>query len=181
MIPILVFSQKRKAVLTLNDNSVHNGLAMIKHNDKIVFWHSNEGGKVKYNYDQVKQIIIFDKKGESTKYTYKKQRGKKKYLLLRILVDGGLLFYEFDENIYLNSYSSSIHMHTKEYYISKKDQDFVDRIRVGIKFKKFEKISNVYFKDCSDLISKIESKYFERDDHKGVKDLVIYYNENCSN
>ncbi len=67
------------------------------------------------------------------------------------------------------------------YYISRKGQDFADRVRVGIKFKKFKKISDLYFRDCPDLISKIESKYFKREDHEGVEDLVIYYNENCVN
>lgn len=190
MLPVVMFSQMDSATLTLKDGVVLQGLAKMKPN-KIVFKSDKNGEKVSYDAKQVKQLTII-REGEEIKYEYKKKGEKGKYLLLNIIAEGELSFYIIEKKHGAHNSANSLgdgigpfgymgQMTTKHYYISKKNQDFADRITVGIKFKKFEKISDVYFKNCPDLMSKIESKYFERDDHKGVEDLVVYYNENCTN
>ncbi|OBX25571.1 hypothetical protein A9996_08995 [Gelidibacter algens] len=64
------------------------------------------------------------------------------------------------------------------YYISRGGSDTVINLRACNTYSnRFKKMANDYFKDCNDLIDKINSKYFDR---YGIQSVVNYYNEDCN-
>ncbi len=178
--PIFLISQKTKTTLILKDNTVLEGNFKYRSNNKIEFRKNKKSEKKKFGLEEVKEIVTNESDGSISRYEFKKERKKKKYLELKILSnEGELVFYEHLDVKGDGTAHGTIQ--TFIYFISRKNQDFVDRVRVGTKYKKFYKIQDEYFGDCPDIVSKIASKYFENEDVIGVKDIVNYYNTNCSN
>ena len=63
------------------------------------------------------------------------------------------------------------------YYLGRKGELKVTRVSIkGVIDKSFKKSTAKFFSDCPELVEKIETKEFGRDD---IKQIVLYYNSNC--
>lgn len=193
----------KSATLYFRDGTIKEGLAKITVLDeKIKFKKNKKSKKSIYDYSKIDKIIILETKGFVT-YQYKiiKKKNVKKpqYPLLKILEKGSLSLYSIEQtgtitspglsgydvnmngkNVHVASTKGmSTYFSSKSYYISKGNSTEVFSINnTNILGGKFIKSASKYFKDCPELVKKIESKEFRRNDIIGI---VQYYNQNCGN
>lgn len=199
---IIPFINKyKKATIYFRDETKKEGLAKVTFFDsKIKFKKNKKSEKVIYNYMDIDKLTILEGK-ENVTYQYKihkhKDFKKPQYPLLEIVTIGKISLFSKDVTHtsstpgfgsfsvngsgsasyspsmggFSNSYSSII------YYLSKDNSDeifyYMDKNILGGKFKK---TASKYFKDCPELVKKIQSKEFKRGD---IVEIVEYYNENC--
>ena len=103
--------------------------------------------------------------------------------LLQIAIEGEVSLYE---NVYIGVTNPattggfSMNYSSVTYYISRRGSNKAINLRIGTTYsRRFRKIAKEFFKDCNDLIEKINTKsYFKR---YGIASVVEYYNKNCTN
>lgn len=172
------FSQKRYGTLILNDQSTITGNFRFSKDEKKVIVKDKKGVKQKIVTKNISELQEKDEKtGNTISYVFKRTEKRQRDIFpLKILQEGKLVFFERDLSIPDAGGGSGTVV--KRYYISKKGEEFVVQIRVGSKFKKFEKIIQEYFSDCKDVVSKIKADFFGGT-VEDVEKMVIYYNSSC--
>lgn len=192
LITLSSFSQNQKATLFFRDGTSLEGLARITNfGDKIKFKKDKNSEKIIYNSQKVDKIVIRENDEDIT-YQYKIIKNRKTPLLLEPLKEGKVTLYRdlkqgYSPGMQMGGYSAGgMGMNfgggrsysISSYYVSKDNGNIV--IHLGDKgtifTKNFKKAASEYFKDCSELVKKIQSKEFRKRD---VVDIVEYYNENC--
>lgn len=192
LITLSSFSQNQKATLFFRDGTSLEGLARITNfGDKIKFKKDKNSEKIIYNSQKVDKIVIREN-DEDVTYQYKIIKNRKTPLLLEPLKEGKVTLYRdlkqgYSPGMQMGGYgvggmgmnfgggrSYSI----SSYYVSKDNGNIV--IHLGDKgtifTKNFKKAASEYFKGCSELVKKIQSKEYRKRD---VVEIVEYYNENC--
>lgn len=191
-----VQAQMQKATLFFKDGTELYGLARITSSGKkIKFKKNNEAKSVTYSSKEIESIALLVKKnGNSTNkanlqnahYFYKNIEGKRTELLLELIVKGKVnLFRDLkivgggintmgpQGPMMMRSYTIS------SYYASREDSRTV--IHLGDKGdlfgKNFKKAASEYFKDCPELVKKIQNNVFKKND---IVDVVKFYNKKCS-
>lgn len=166
---------QEQGVIELYDGTSFSGYFKLKPK-KMTIWNGEKNAtKRKIDLNQIQKLKTINEKGIENEYIFKPSYKKKKKLIkLRLIITGSLNFYHHRK--YVNG--GSVQMVTNQFFISKKGEAFVTEIRVGSKFKKFEKIVQKYFKDCPDIIPKIWNNFFG-DKVVDVFKMVEYYNNRC--
>jgi len=177
-------AQKQEATLYFKDSTVLKGLAKITHSKSILFKKNKEDKKIEYTFEDLRSIEIKENKRSKnfTIYCYK-IIPKNGYTLLKQIEKGKVNLYMFFDvfhssksgpNGSMTMSSSSIN----RYYIAKDDKEIVTHLGSnGLLFdKKFKKAASTYFKDCPELVTKIQKKKYKK---KHIEELVKYYNEKC--
>lgn len=199
---IIPFINKyKKATIYFRDSTKQEGLAKVTYFDnKIKFKKDKKSEKVIYDYMEIDKLTILERKEDVT-YQYKihkhKDFKKPQYPLLEIvtigkislfskevthtsstpgfgsfsLSGGGTPSYSPSMGGFSSSHSSTV------YYLSRDNNDeifyYMDKNILGGKFKKS---AGKYFKDCPELVKKIQSKEFKR---RHIVGIIEYYNKNC--
>lgn len=134
---------------------------------------------------KARKLTIHTNDGD-TNYVYKVVEGTKGIVSVRLLelADTGRI------NLYIQTFTGetnsdavggivSVNYTSVIYYMGKKGDDLVANLVHGSTYsKKFRKqIAPKYFKDCPDLLDKINTKeFFGRHD---IEAVIRYYNEKC--
>lgn len=165
------------------DNTKKEGLALVKpSSDKISFKESKKEKRVKYNHYDVARLIL-KRDTIFREFRYKKSPDRRAPRLLQVVIDnddvslyatftkykpGGLIgaIFNIEETDYI-------------YYLVKNQSK--DAIYVGEKGltsrKRMSKVIKKHLGDCPDLVKKANEKEFRL---KDIKQIVEYYNSNCS-
>ncbi len=188
-----MIAQKQKATLYFRDGTTQTGLAKL-------FDLSNFGGKIKFRKDKNSNKIIYtsleiDKISIRENdiyviYQYKIVENKGTIVLLELIAKGKVTLYRDQTQGYYSSgtrmgggfNSSGVGMgrsySINNYYVSKDNKNVSHLGSKGTLFSKnFKKSASEYFKDCSELVNKIQSKEFKK---RNIVDIVEFYNENCN-
>lgn len=171
----------------LADGTVLNGLGHIGYENKVVFKENKKAKKQVFDERTVSKIV-FEKLGMDLILEYKIVKGSKAPLLLEPVVKGSITLYRdiievnrAMNNGDINGSSNFLQGYNSykitDYYISKNNEIFVEKITSTHPFSKnFKKAASIYFKNCPELVEKIESKEFKKDD---IRRVVRYYNTRC--
>ena len=182
-------AQKEKAILHFKDDSKITGLAKIISSGARIKFRKDKQSKYKvYTPDNVESIEIYEKESFSTTvyshYYFRKTKKNTLPRLLKLMEDGKANLY-LDYNEYnkvfvigSNGISPAVNSSISHYYVSRAGDEFVTRLGgQGSLFKKnFKKGASEYFKDCPELVKKIENKEFKRRD---IEEVVNFYNREC--
>lgn len=188
---------QNKISITLKDSTVINGFGRIKVDETILFKKTEDSKKEIYDYKTVKKLIIHSDESDQ-EYEYKIVAGVGSIKLIEILKSGKVNLYQdyasgmlygpnmtggYGSNItdgYVSNMTGDFGFTSYSkttYYISVNGSDAVTDLRIGNTYsKRFKEIAKKYFKDCPDLLEKINSKFFKR---YGIHSVVEYYNEKC--
>jgi len=147
----------------------------------------NEKKKIKIHFSEIEYVVIKFDEVERT-YRFLLDDYTNKYKVLEEVVVGRISLYvtsmtsvymEAEPSLSGVSYSlddTSRNM-VYDYYLKKINEDFVVYVGYSKSFsKRFKKSAAEYFSDCSELVSKIESKEFRKID---LPQIVAYYNDEC--
>jgi len=181
-------AQKNEATLYFRDGTVLEGFAKISQRAfsvKIKFRKKIGAKKIFYTSKELEYFKI--KKRENNKisirtYWYKKISGDS-YTLLEQKEKGKVnLFVLFQVNhssmpgpngpIMTSSSISS-------YYVAKENEESLTHLgsKGSLFGKNFKKAASEYFRDCPELVKKIQDKEYRK---KHIEKVVKYYNENCN-
>ncbi|MBJ2174550.1 hypothetical protein JBL43_09895 [Aureibaculum sp. A20] len=177
-------AQKNVAKLYFNDGTEKTGLAKITYKNEIKFREENGGKKEIYNSDGIKCIEIFNiyEKPRKKTYCYKKIN-ENNPILLRQVINGKLSLYVLDTTTHgsMAGPNGSVFMtgnSSSSYYVCKGDDEIVTHLgdRGNLFSKNFIKAASEYFKDCPELVKKIEDKAYKKRD---IEEVVNFYNKDC--
>lgn len=181
-----IFDKKEKATIYFRDSTIQKGYAKII--GSVIKYKKDKNSKKQVFDERNVKKIVFEKPGIDLILEYKIVKGTKTPLLLEPIVKGTITLYRDtwmankwkangeinNSNIsstYYNSYKIT------DYYISKNNEIFVEKITSTHPFSKnFKKAASIYFKNCPELVEKIESKEFKKGD---IRRVVRYYNTKC--
>ncbi len=169
-------NNKRITTITLKNGTELKGYAKIS-GFNIRFSETRRGKDTKYNHEEIDFLKIKVNNSYKT-LTYKLEKGKKKPILLEILIQGKVNLYIKDDRSYspnggsYGSIANSLHNSVPKYFVEKENEDSIIRFK-----QNFNKQAKEFFKDCSNLTEQIGKKYFRR---KDTFEIVEYYNENCN-
>tara|TARA_R110002072_G_scaffold274791_3_gene435753 strand:+ start:5541 stop:6104 length:564 start_codon:yes stop_codon:yes gene_type:complete len=173
----IVFSQEKGHTIHTKSGATFFTKKYSTHKDDISFTSNKKRQNV--SYSQLDKIV----------YTGKKEKHNfiKKYIqysdnagtLMVELVEGNVSLYTRSEMVATGSgpmgptFTNSI-----TYYVKRTNEKIAVNIGINDLFKSYKKTSTDFFSDCPKLVSKLENKEFKK---KEIEEVVIFYNENCSN
>ena len=166
------YSQKRVTV-TKKDGKVISGYGKVTKTG--VKYKATKKGKYKMiSSSEIDKVVLKNKK-ITTKYVYRPlKEGKKPKLMDLVYAGNKIELYE----LYLGTARGpNVNMQVVRYYVKRKGEKAVTMIRSGaVMGKSFKKRAEVYFSDCPELVSKLGSKGFKKND---LKNVMKYYDEHC--
>ncbi len=186
-IPMHVQAQKSKAVLTFKDGTVKTGLGKLSNNGKIKF-RTNKGEKaVKYDFSLLDQVKISGKT-----YVYVNVIGIENPRVLERVLVGKVYLYQTQSQGYMPyggapgggfggtggvGFSGGYSYNINNFYVRRTEEDRATHLGSNQLFSKnFKEAASNYFKDCPELVQKIQNKIFKKRD---LRDIVQFYNTEC--
>lgn len=183
------FNSYNHASLKLRNGDVLEGEAKITTEETVKFRDGKD--KTTFDYKNLERVTIDDNGKES--YVYKIIAGKGPRLMKVILEDEGKInlyaieFKNSNNNVPINNgglspmgVSSGVSLDVTEYYVNVLDSGH-EVIKLGNNHpvfgkRHFKKTVNEFFKDCPELITRVESGDLKR--HSMIQ-IIEFYNENC--
>jgi len=188
------WAQNKHCTIYLKDHTQVTGLGKLKLDGQVKF-KAKEGDKATfYQADQIDQVLLNENGGTFT-YQYKEiQDGSPEWM--KLILTGKVNLYTNDLTGF-NMNSVSVGMGTGMgmgggfggvtfggggapviyYYVEHDGDSAVYKITAfGTISKNFKRAASEYFKDCPDLVAKIQDKTFTKND---IEELVRLYNTTC--
>lgn len=180
-------AQRTKAILTFKDGTTKTGLGKIIGND-VKFKTNKKDKAIKYNFTNLESVKIYSNSTVTT-YVSVKVKGFKEPVILQPLRQGKVNLYEeitvayrtggFMNNGFGNTAYSGVGYayNINNFYVKKENETEAFHLGSNQLFSKnFKLAASTYFKDCPELVKKIESKEFKK---KHIKEIVEFYNKQC--
>lgn len=170
-----------KAEIHFRDGKVEEGYVKILNFKEIKFRTSLDDKPVKFNYKKINKIIKRED-GKDVEYQYKIVKAKRKnYPRLMKLVTSGKVSLYITEHKDIVGQNSPLMLEYDgvSYYMVREDShiaEYVGAKTIAIGRKSVTKGLITYFRDCPNLIEKIENKEFGK---KDVIKIIEYYNTHC--
>lgn len=147
------------------------------HKDDISFISNKKRHKLPYS--QIVKIVHTGKK--------EKHNLTKKYVmyslysgtLMEELIDGKVsLFRRSTMGVSGAGTMGPTFSNSTTYYVKRSEEMIAENIGLNDLFKNYKKTSKDFFSDCPELVAKLENNEFKKNE---IEEVVIFYNENCSN
>ena len=170
-------AQKYSGSLSFNGGRTANGLVQVKRN-KISFRPSKKAQQQVYDYNQVHSVTYGNRKSETLTYEYVALEHETKPQLFQVIVNGKIkLYLQLNSNFSMADGMGNYN-NTSTYYIKKDGEECANIYAVFDTNPKtsFKHIINAYFKDCVDLINRVDRKEFTKSD---FKEIIEFYNASC--
>lgn len=174
-------AQKEKAILYFKNGKEIKGLASITGKDKIKFRPDLNSKRKTYDHNDISTIVI-DENGILNEYNYlviesSSKNSTNKIMLLHKYIDGKMRLYKRKYWSTIKTGSEIVNPSIKktDYYIAK-DSSVLAFPFGNTGRKKFIKIARNKFKDCPELVKKIENKIYTS---SRIEDIVQFYNYHC--
>jgi len=185
-----VFSQNLNGVIYFNEGSTKSGFVSLGDDEVVLRPTKKSKEKTKFKSESVDKVELMDEGVVSTTFFFKQtKKGKSlKTLVVTRLWEGEVSLY-----LHYSSGMNSNHVgyETLRYYVARDEETLSKIFPTGID-KTSERTIKEYFHDCPRLGELIDKKAFQRvvdNNHKlkrnekvpeRLKEIVKYYNSNCS-
>jgi len=175
-----VYSQNKRVVLILKDGTRLKGLGKRLPEGKMKFRKNKKEKPYIVDLKEVNKIKIYKKSGVYFR-AYKKIKGKSKYKYLELIEEGRLTVYrKFKGNFQATGSNGQFvgsGKNLNDYYVEKEgEEEVVPLVTSGFFYVNFKKVALEYFKECKELIDKIEKEEFTKND-LGL--IIDFYNYEC--
>lgn len=185
-----LYAQRTKAILFFKDGTQITGLGKLKGANKVKFRKTRKDKAKKYDFKNLEKVKIYEADDIIT-YVYLKIKGKNKYKVLEQVVVGEVMLYKIvaqgqHAGVGMGGFGGAgggmgFGMGTsftiKNYYVKRKnDQEVTHLGSTSLFSKSFKKAAGNYFKDCLNLVKKIQNKEYKKRD---IREVVEYYNTEC--
>lgn len=174
-------AQTHPATLYFNDGDSIEGYAYIKKNNKVKFRIDTKSKADVWDHESIYRVT-FETIDDIIIYDYVKLKDRYKPILLENITDGEVTLYKNITTSYVlhagrvNGYPNQLFpSKTTNYYLKRSNDEYPTNIESLFKSWKTNTIK--FLHDCPILIKKIKSNEFRKDD---MKDIVIYYNDFCT-
>lgn len=188
-IAIVGISQNKEAIIVFKDGKEIHGYGKLIGSDKVKFKENKKGKVQKYNFRELKEVVIYDNKVSKT-YVQEHVIGKEKPIVMERVMAGRITLYKKVSDGYNAGFVSgggangmgTISMgggsHSiKNYYLKRWGDDKVFHVGSNQLFtKNFKEAISHFFNDCPSLIEKIQSDEFMK---RNIGEIVNYYNVHC--
>lgn len=183
-------AQRTKAILYFKDGTQITGLGKLKGANKVKFRKTRKDKAKKYDFKNLEKVKIYEADDINT-YVYLKVKDKNHYRVLEEVVVGEVMLYKIVSHgqhagVGMGGFGGAgggmaIGMGTsfsiKSYYVKQKNEQEVTHLGSTDLFSKsFKKAAGSYFKDCPDLVKKIQNRESKKRD---IREVVEYYNTEC--
>ncbi|WP_299216763.1 hypothetical protein [uncultured Aquimarina sp.] len=176
-----VYSQKNGVVLIFKDGTRLKGLGKTL-SDGTMKYRKNKKEKPRFiDLKDVEKIKIYKKDGVYFR-AYKKIKGTSKYKYLELIEEGKLTIYKKFKGVFqpIGSDGQPVYGYGKnlnDYYVQREgEKEVTPLISSGFFSVNFKKVALDYFKDCNELIEKIEQEELTKNDFSLIVD---FYNYEC--
>lgn len=180
------FAQIEATILKKNGEVLKGFASVSQRNSNVVKFRKKINDKPQYfgrrDFDK-----IFFKFNEDSFIEYQfKSISKKNTQLMKVLIKDHLSLYSFTNTIVFNTHSSgkgfgNINIGkirtTTTFYLSKNNNNIVEKFPSKTVFKSFKKNASTYFKNCIELVEKINKKEFKK---ANAIEIVEFYNKKCN-
>lgn len=173
-------AQNRKAILSFKNGTTKEGLGKIHDKSFIKFRLDKKSKPALFHFAGLDSVKIYEKP-EFVTYVYLKLSNKKEPKVVKQLQTGKVSLYYLitGQNASPRGFLGPSSSERKNIYVKRSEEDNATYLgAMGSLHKKFKKITTNYFKNCPDLIMKIENREFTSYDMRRIAD---YYNNNCIN
>lgn len=180
--PVALQAQKARAVLTFKDGTIKTGLGKLSGTNKIKFRANKQEKPIKYDFSLLDEAKISGITYVSVNVNVNGSENKK--VLERVLV-GKVYLYQSQNQGYMpyagapggvgfaGGYSYSIN----NFYVSRANEVKATHLGSNELFtKNFKQAASDYFKDCTELVQKIQNSTFKKRD---LIAIVQFYNNEC--
>lgn len=171
---LLIFSQsqaqKKGLTIYFKDGTTLAGFGKIVADNDIRFRATEEGEGIIYKKELIDKIQIGD-----GFYQYKPNEES----WLRVIIKGKVNLYKKDATYYYAYTSTAIPAGgtVTNYYVEREGENEVFKITShGEISKNFKKTASAYFKDCPELVEKINNKTYKK---THIEEVIKFYNSNC--
>ncbi len=191
----LLFSQSKKAtVFYKNGDSIQGFISRINYDD--IKFSKEKKGKYKWLKSKgLDKLIIYSEDGiqerHYVEHKKKKNSKKSKTRLVTLVLKGKVNYYiepynfgsgfrndgksfGMSQNFYYDEGFNQVRL-----YVKRDNEKYVTLLSTSgqvVFSKNFKKTASGYFKDCLELVSKIESGYYKK---ANVTEMVEFYNKEC--
>jgi len=182
------FAQNTKAVLQFKDGTTKTGLGKIVGN-KVKFKMNKYDKAIKYSFTLLDSVKIHSNIGQIT-YVGIKVKGYEEPIVLQPIRRGKVNLYQRVTVGYnpgfVNSgfgggmgYTGAGYNYSfNDFYVKKQGEAEAFHLGSNQLFtKNFKEAASDFFKDCPELVKKIEDKEFKK---KQLKEIVEFYNNQCN-
>lgn len=180
-------AQVKKVELVKEDGTSMNGYA--KFYTKSFSYRADENERFKrFKMLDFETIRIFSEDNDTKTYKRIKVDDRKKPKMLILLVEGPVSLYLEERQIYSSGYGAGLgvsgntgqgiggtsYSYSRLYLKRNNNQN---AIHIGsVSKKKFKGVITNYFKDCPDLVKKVDAGEYSK---KELKEIVEFYNNKC--
>ena len=174
----LVAQKLSKAKILFTNDKVIEGFAFIG-DSYVSFQQEIDGRKITYRPLGIKSVFVYQ---DNEEIEYRFRKFKNQYVLMRVIIDGNISLlskaYYYNLGVGGNYSTNSAAGTLTHFFLNRKDEKDVVRILTKGKAidKSFRKTAIEFFKDCPELVKKLDDKIFKKDD---IEQVVNYYNKNC--
>lgn len=173
------FSQKNVTLYFRNGDTLKVISYLNAGNSSIRYKINKDSKKITVNYRKVKKAVQHYSGFDRT-FVYKIKKGSQTPIILEQVYRGKVYLYKMDFTRN-SSFAGgmSISSDHSEYYVCKNDEDVVTTFNAsGIFIENgFRKKSKVFFKDCPELVDKINKKILKM---INIPEIVHFYNNQCT-
>ena len=174
--------QKKESTVYFRDGTKKQCVTKIKNNQILIF--DEKGNKSKFNYREISKLKTEPKYGTGT-FEYKIKIGYSEPILLELIEENRLNLYgiEVDISTTIGDMGVTGDVITIKgkgilHFVGKNGESLVTNFEQPNKYGNvwFKKLSKDFFHDCKILVDKIENDEFRR---KDFLEIVKFYNLNC--
>jgi hypothetical protein len=171
---INIYSQKYATLYFRNGDSLKVISSINSGNKRITYKETKDAKRITVDYKKIIKAVQHYDSFDRT-FVFKIKDGYQNPVILERFYSGRVYLYKMDFNRQVNNgYFDVI-----EYYVCKDDTDVVTTFNAsGIFIENgFRKKSREFFKDCPELVKKINDKTWKM---KDIPEIVRFYNTDCN-
>lgn len=171
-------AQKTKVELTFLDGTTKEGLGKFMSNDIIKFKIDKKSKSQNIHLSKLSKVITHETVNPTTHVYLKVTESIKERRLVELFTGKVSLYSKQEKGALPPGMGGGIH-DIDNYYVKKKNEEKATHLGSNLLFtKNFKKAASEYFKDCPDLVTKIQNKEFTK---RNLFKMVSFYNHNCQN
>ncbi|MFA5297478.1 MAG: hypothetical protein WC389_04645 [Lutibacter sp.] len=181
-------AQNAKVVITLKNGDTIMGYGKIK-SDYLKYRINRNEKSVKIHFSKLERVKIYYT-GETTNYVYLKVKNEEKYKVLEEVETGNVNLYKLSKQVYSPGYmgsngnigsvgfSGGYSYNINSFYVKKNGETEAIHLASNELFSKnFKEEASEYFKDCPQLVLKIQNKELKKRD---LIEIIEFYNHQCN-
>lgn len=174
-------AQSTKAVLFFKNGSQLSGYGKVKGLDKVKYRETRDSKPKKYSFKILDRIEIQENGENPSIYVQELVIGEEKPKVMELLEIGKINLYITMVNGSnpgaIGSNIRSYNYTLVDYYIKKEGERATFSLKSSELYRKdFNKAATLLFKECPNLVAKIEAEEYNPRD---IREMIVFYNKQC--